>query len=432
MKKMLISAVLFCCTFSVFAQYQPTEANLEARREFQDNKFGVFIHWGVYAMMAHGEWVMNNEKLNAAEYSHLAAGFNPSKFDADSWVKAIKDAGAKYITFTTRHHDGFSMFDTKASDYNVVDDTPYARDILKQLADACHKYDIKLHLYYSHLDWTRPDYPLGRTGKTSGRPTDKQNYDSYLAFMKQQLTELLTNYGPIGCIWFDGWWDHDFEADKFDWRLKEQYDLIHNLQPSCLVLNNHHQVPFPGEDIQGFEQDLPGENSHGLSGQQITEFPLETCMTMNESWGYDIRDKDYKSLDNIIRNLVRSAGKNCNLLLNIGPRPDGMFPIEAIERLKGIGEWMNANGETIYGTRAGIVPSHEWGVTTQKGNRLFVHILNSTEKGLYLPIDIKKVKSAVMFALGDKVGVVKSGEGITLTLPEKPKGVDTIVEITLK
>lgn len=432
MKRIFISILLLCCSFSAFAQYQPTEEILQARKEFQDEKFGVFIHWGLYAMLAHGEWVMNNERLNAEEYSHLADGFYPSKFDADAWVKAIKEAGAKYITITSRHHEGFSMFDTKASDYDVIDATPFRRDILKELAQACQKHDMKLHFYYSHLDWTREDYPVGRTGKTSGRPTDKQNYESYLSFMKQQLTELLTNYGPVGCIWFDGWWDHDFEADKFDWRLKEQYDLIHTLQPSCLVLNNHHQVPFPGEDIQGFEQDLPGENTHGLSGQEITSYPLEACMTMNESWGYDIRDKQYKSVDDIIRNLVRSAGKNCNLLLNVGPRPDGLFPHEAVERLKGIGEWMKVNGETIYGTRGGCVAPHDWGVTTQKGNTLYVHIMNGQDKELYLPVDNKKVKSAVMFVSRAKVPVVKTASGVVLSLPETPKGVDTIVEVTLK
>lgn len=432
MKRIFISILLLCCSFSAFAQYQPTEEVLQARKEFQDEKFGIFIHWGLYAMLAHGEWVMNNERLNAEEYSHLADGFYPSKFDADAWVKTIKDAGAKYITITSRHHDGFSMFATKASDYNIVDGSPFHRDVLKELAHACQKHGIKLHVYYSHLDWTREDYPVGRTGKTSGRPTDNQNYDSYLSFMKKQLTEILTNYGPIGCIWFDGWWDHDFEADKFDWRLKEQYDLIHKLQPSCLVLNNHHNVPFPGEDIQGFEQDLPGENSHGLSGQEITSYPLEACMTMNESWGYDIRDKDYKSADDIIRNLVRSAGKNCNLLLNIGPRPDGLFPHEAVERLKGIGEWMKVNGETIYGTRGGCVAPHDWGVTTQKGNKLYVHIMKGNEKDLYLPLDAKKVKAAVMFATRAKVATTKAGSGVVLSLPDAPKGVDTIVEVTLK
>lgn len=432
MKRTILIIALLSTFMSGFAEYNPTPENIKAREEFQDDKFGIFIHWGLYAMIAHGEWVINNEKLNAAEYSHLAGGFYPSHFDADAWVKTFKDAGVKYITITSRHHDGFSLFGTKASPYNVVDATPFKRDILKELADACQRQGMKLQFYYSHLDWTRDDYPLGRTGLKSGRPTDRQNYDSYLAFMMQQLKELLSNYGPLRAIWFDGWWDHDSDKTPFDWRLSEQYEMIHRLQPSCLVLNNHHQVPFEGEDIQGFEQDLPGENTHGLSGQKITEYPLETCMTMNESWGYDVRDKDYKSSDVLIQNLVKAAGKNCNLLLNVGPRPDGLLPAEAIERLYAIGTWMQQNGETIYGTRGGIVGPHDWGVTTQRGNKLYVHILNHQDTGLYLPVNSKKVKSASMYVTHKKLNYTASGNGITLILPEAPKGVDTIVEITLR
>lgn len=434
MKRILsLLAIAVLAAASVFAQYVPTEENEKAREVFQDNKFGIFIHWGIYSMMARGEWVQSVENLNAAEYAHLADGFYPSKFNADEWVKTIKEAGARYICITSRHHDGFSMFGTKASNYNIVDATPFKRDILKELADACQRNGIKLHFYYSHLDWHRLDYPICDGGQTYGRPTDKQDFTSYLAFMKQQLTELLTGYGPIGAIWFDGVWDHDRDAKPFDWHLQEQYELIHSLQPSCLVANNHHKAIVPGEDIQVFEQDLPGENNGGFSGgQTIGHLPLETCLTMNNTWGYDIRDKSYKSLDYLIHNLVKAAGKNGNLLLNVGPRPDGQLPVEAVGLMKGIGEWLSANGETIYGTRAGIVAPHDWGVTTQRGNKLYVHILKGQEPVLYLPLDIKKVKSAVMFADKSKVGYSRCGEGLTLTLAERPKGVDTIVEITLK
>lgn len=430
MKGLLVVFMLLMANYS-FAD-EPTDDIRKAQQEFQDNKFGIFLHWGIYSMLGDGEWVMNNKHLNYEEYTHLAQGFYPSRFNADAWVKAFKDAGARYITITSRHHDGFSMFKTDASDYNIVDDTPFHRDILKEIADACHKYGLKLHIYYSHLDWHRTDYPLGRTGRKLGRPTNEQDYSHYLPFMKQQLTELLTNYGPLGAIWFDGWWDHDSDTIPFDWHLKEQYDLIHQLQPSCLVANNHHQKPFEGEDIQIFEQDLPGENSYGLSGQQIGRLPLETCLTMNQSWGYDISDKKYKSSDEIIHYLVKAAGKNANLLLNIGPRPDGELPAEALERLKAIGTFMQTYGKTIYGTRGGIVGPHDWGVSTQRGNTLYVHILNWNDKGLYLPIQYNKVKHAVMFTSRKPVEVSKAGEGVAISLPEVPRGVDTVVEITLK
>ncbi len=414
------------------AQYKPSDEIRQSQTEFQDSKFGIFIHWGLYSMLGDGEWVMNNKDINHKEYAHLADGFCPARFNADEWVKAFKAAGAKYITFTSRHHDGFSMFATKTSKYNVVDGTPFRRDVLKEIADACHRHGLDLHVYYSHLDWYRTDYPLGRTGRNLGRPTDKQDYAGYLGFMKSQLTEILTGYGPIRAIWFDGVWDHDEDATPFDWRLREQYDLIHRLQPSCMVANNHHGKPFEGEDIQIFEQDLPGENTYGLSGQDISPLPLETCLTMNRKWGYSITDKQYKSVDNLIRELVRAAGKNCNLLLNVGPRPDGQLPAEAIERLQAIGNWLQANGETVYGTRAGIVAPHPWGVTTQKGNRLFVHILSHADRSLFLPVPARRVAKARMYNGDAKVVAQATRDGVLLQLPDVPSGVDTIVELTLK
>ena len=401
MKTHLLALALLagaCLSLPARAQnYTPTEENLKSRQEFRDARFGIFLHWGLYAMLATGEWTMTNNNLNYKEYAKLAGGFYPSKFNAAEWVAAIKASGAKYICFTSRHHEGFSMFDTKYSDYNIVDATPFKRDILKELADECHKQGIRLHLYYSHLDWYREDYPWGRTGRGTGRPDSKGNWPTYYQFMNNQLTELLTNYGPIGAIWFDGWWDQDQNPD-FDWQLPGQYELIHKLQPACLVGNNHHQVPFEGEDIQIFERDLPGENKAGLSGQDISNLPLETCETMNGMWGYKITDQNYKSTKTLIHYLVKAAGKDANLLMNIGPQPDGCLPQVAVERLKEMGEWMQTYGETIYGTRGGCVAPHPWGVTTQKDDRLFVHILDLQDKALFLPLEGQKVKCAMDFA----------------------------------
>ena len=431
MKRLFLTAAAALSLNVASAQaYQPSPQIKQAQQEFQDQKFGIFLHWGIYSMLGDGEWVMNNRSINYEEYPHLADGFYPSKFNADEWVAAFKDAGARYITFTTRHHDGFSMFKTATSPYNIVDGTPYAHDVLADLATACRKQGLSLHLYYSHLDWHRLDYPLGRTGRKLGRPTDQQDYAKYFDFMNQQLTELLTNYGKIGCIWFDGWWDHDSDPKPFDWRLDEQYQLIHQLQPQCLVANNHHQKPYEGEDIQIFERDVPGENKAGLSGQDISRLPLETCQTMNDSWGYDITDKNYKSADEIIRLLVNTAGRNANLLLNIGPRPDGKLPQESLDRLKAIGKWLRANGESIYGTRGGVVTPRDWGVTTQKGKTLYVHILNLQDASLFLPVE--NVKRAVMFADMSPVKVTRCPGGVTLSFSAIPSGVDTIVEVSLK
>ena len=262
----LCLSVCGCACIVAFPQsYVPAPENLQARKEFQDNKFGIFLHWGIYSMTARGEWYMNDRNVHRDEYAKLASGFYPSKFDAAEWVSAIKASGAKYITITSRHHDSFSMFDTRESDYDIVDATPFKRDVIKELALECRKQGIKLHFYYSHLDWKREDYPLGRTGRGTGRPEGKENWNTYYQFMNNQLTELLTNYGPIGAIWFDGVWD---QPENFDWQLEEQYALIHRLQPACLVGNNHHRTPYEGEDFQMFERDLPGENKAGYSDGQ--------------------------------------------------------------------------------------------------------------------------------------------------------------------
>ena len=431
----LVSLLISVFTFSNLAAqntevYVPTPENLAARQEFQDNKFGVFIHWGIYSMLADGEWNMTNKNLDHKEYAKLAGGFYPSKFDARSWVKDIKASGAKYICFTTRHHDGFSMYDTKHCDYNIVKATPYQRDVLKELAEACEAEGIKLHLYYSHIDWTREDYPWGRTGRGTGRSNPEGNWPSYYEFMNNQLTELLTNYGPIGAVWFDGWWDQD-ENPGFDWQLPYQYNLVHQLQPACLIGNNHHQTPFEGEDIQMFERDLPGENHSGLSGQEISQLPLETCETMNRTWGYRITDQKYKSTKDLIHLLVKAAGNNANLLMNVGPQPDGELPELAVTRFKEIGDWMKIYGETVYGTRGGSIEPHSWGVTTQKDNKVYVHVLDYNDKALFLSLPAKQVKKAVLFKDKTPLRINKDKAGVLIELPEQLDDIDTVIEITL-
>ena len=433
MKKTLLLMATLLMSYISLAQeaYRPTVENLKAREQFQDEKFGIFLHWGLYSMIGAGEWVMNNWNINYREYPKLAKTFYPSDFNADAWVSAIKASGAKYITVTTRHHDGFSLFKTAASTYNSVDATPFKRDIIKELADACKRHDIKLHLYYSHLDWGRTDYPMGRTGRGTGRSAGKADWSAYYRFMNMQLTELLTHYGPVGAIWFDGWWDHDSDAKPFDWQLPEQYAMIHKLQPQCLIGNNHHQTPNVGEDIQIFERDLPGENKAGLSGQSISRLPLESCQTINDHWGYSITDSNYKKPKELIHMLVRAAGKNANLLLNIVPEPGGNLPALALDRLKAIGEWMNRYGNTIYGTRGGIVAPHDWGVSTQRGNRLYIHILDCQDANLFIPLGGRKVKSASVYATGKRMNYTKTGDGITLNLGKVPTDIDYIVELTL-
>lgn len=358
--------------------YVPAEENLQARNSFSDSRFGIFLHWGIYSMFAQGEWYLNYG-VNKDEYAKAADAFYPHRFNAKEWIDAIKGAGAKYICFTTRHHDGFSMWDTRQSDYNIMH-TPYGKDIVRQLADECHEQGIALHLYYSHIDWTRDDYPAGRTGRETGKDLRKADWNHYYKFMNAQLKELLTNYGKVDGIWFDGWWDHDADSVPFNWQLTEQYEMIHRLQPACIIGNNHHQTPFEGEDMQMFERDIPGENKSGLSGQQVSQLPLETCQTMNGMWGYKVKDQNYKSTKELIRLLVRTAAKGANLLLNIGPQPNGELPATALDRLKGIGDFLNGKaGESIYKTIGGNIAYGDSIVSTQgkgKDAPLYIHLLS--------------------------------------------------------
>lgn len=432
MKKQFRLIPIFLSIFfvsSLFAQnaYVPSPEIKKSQAEFESDRFGIFLHWGIYSIFGQGEWYLNYGP-EAKEYAKAAAAFYPIDFNADEWVKAIKDSGAKYICFTTRHHDGFSMYDTKQSDYNIMEATPFKRDILKELADACHKHDIKLHLYYSHIDWTREDYPWGRTGHTTGRDSTKTDWPGYYDFMNRQLKELLTGYGPVRAIWFDGWWDHDEDEVPFDWKLDRQYAMIHDLQPGCLIGNNHHQTPNPGEDIQIFERDVPGENSAGLSGQEISRLPLETCQTMNGMWGYKVVDTDYKDVPTLVRYLVKTAGKGANLLLNIGPQPNGELPAVSLDRLKHIGEWLRENGETIYGTQGSPFEEQTWGTATTKGDKVYVHVISNEENKITIPLK-RDIKSIVTYKGKENVPFTVSDGGIEVSLPSLEDSIDYILEI---
>lgn len=370
------------------ARYVPTEANLASRQEFREAGLGIFIHWGVYSMLGDGEWVLNNQDIDYKEYAKLAGGFCPAGFDAEEWVKAIKGSGAKYICFTARHHDGFSMFGSEHTDYDITDATPFGRDIVKELAEACHEEGLRLHLYYSLIDWGREDASRGRTGRGTGRPEGSTDTTAYFKFMKGQLTELLGNYGEIGAIWFDGDWDM---PEGYDWRYDELYPLIHGLQPGCLIGNNHHRNPIEGEDIQIFERDLPGENLAGYSGAQdvSTSLPLETCQTMGASWGYDIHDDKYKSAEELIHYLVNAAGR-------------------------------------------GDIPPRDWGATTRKGDRLYIHILDLQDDSLFLPLKDCKITAAQCVNDGKRLKFIQDKDGVLLKLGTVPDETDFIVELVLK
>jgi alpha-L-fucosidase len=404
-------------------RYDPTPENLAAREWFQDAKFGLFVHWGIYSLLQNGEWIMNNRGITVDEYETLAPQFNPVKFDPAEWVQLVKDAGMRYLTITSKHHDGFAMFDSKVSSWDIVDRTPYGRDVLAMLAEECRRQGIKLFFYHSQLDWHHPDYyPRGRTGQRTGRP-DEGDWYRYLDYMDAQLRELLTDYGPIGGIWFDGMWDK-YDAD---WRLEQTYSMMHELQPASLIGSNHHRLPYPGEDFQMFEKDLPGENTIGFNTTEIGALPLETAETMNGSWGYNLTDRAHKSVEQLIRYLVNAAGRNANLLLNVGPMPTGEIQPEFQERLRAMGQWLAVHGDAVYGTRGGPVAPRPWGVTTQKDDRVFVHILDWQDRELALPS--LPVRTAYTLTDATPVAVREAERGIVLTLPERADDVIDLIVV---
>ena len=419
----LAGAVYLACSTLAPVHGESLDPNHAARAWFQDAKFGMFIHWGVYSVPARGEWVMEHEHIPVRDYEKFAPQFNPTRFSASEIVTLAKRAGMKYITITSKHHDGFAMWATRQSPWNIVDATPYKQDPLKLMAEEAHRQGIKLFFYYSLLDWHSTDYwPLGRTGHFARRPPIG-DFNRYLDYMDAQLTELLSQYGPIGGIWFDGMWD----KPNADWRIERTYGLIHRLQPAALIGNNHHRAPLPGEDFQMFEQDLPGENSAGFNKATVSGLPLETCETINHAWGYTSDDKQFKSVTQLIHLLVRAAGANANFLLNVGPTAEGEVQPEFIERLEAMGAWLSTHGAAIYGTRAGPISPRSWGVTTVRGNQIYVHILDWQEPYLMLP-PIAGVKAAWDFESHQKIALERfHGQTLLAVPPAAGNSMDRIV-----
>ena len=441
-KRLFISCfTFFLFTISNAQNYTPSPENLESRAWFQDARFGLFVHWGVYSILGDGEWVMNNQNISIDEYEKLPSFFNPIDFDPEEWVSMVKAAGMKYITITSRHHDGFSMFDSKVTDYDIVEATPYGKDVLKMLAEECRKQGIKLFFYYSLLDWNRDDYfPRGRTGNgIAGRGEGK--WEDYIAFMKAQLKELLTNYGEIGGIWFDGHWDQkDWDGKKFgdvkvDWHYDEIYGMIHEMQPQALIGNNHHIGVIEGEDFQMFEKDLPGKNSTGWGtpADQIGSVPLEVCETINGSWGFNLQDRKHKSEKELIHYLIKAAGYGSNMLLNVGPMPNGKIQPEHQASLRAMGDWLQVNGETIYGTRKGPIPPNDDFVSTQKGKTVFVHLLNPEVSILHADQVPVKIKAVYDWKTNQKLAYRNDSFGFSIDVSKIDKNdIDTVIKIELR
>ncbi|WP_052593725.1 alpha-L-fucosidase [Luteipulveratus mongoliensis] len=346
-------------------------------RWFQDAKFGMFVNWGSYSVLGAGEWSMYDLRKVPLDHSALAEQFNPERFDADDLVGLAADAGQRYLTHSTRHHDGFSMYDTALSPYKCTN-TPFKRDALAEVAEACAKHEVKLGVYVSLIDWSHPAY------RASRRTASGMAWDDYVGFLHGQVRELCTGYGPLAQVWFDGDWplmpfDDPEYADWFQpggaFGYEDLYGLIHQLQPDAVVLNNRHVELQPGEDVQGFEKDLPGNNTSGFNETLPGDNPLETCLTINDSWGFHQWDHDYKSAEDLVRVLVRAAAAGANLLLNVGPTADGEVPEPQRQRLAAVGAWLRVHGHTLYGTRASRLQTPPGVVSTHANGTDFLHLL---------------------------------------------------------
>ncbi|MFT3826909.1 MAG: alpha-L-fucosidase [Chitinophagaceae bacterium] len=374
--------IAFVCLLSITSLHaQEKDTRMQWWR---DARFGLFIHWGLYSIPAgewngqtnYGEWIRNNAKIPLETYDKFVTQFNPTKFDAKEWVKMAKDAGMKYIVITTKHHDGFGMFDSKFTDFDIMS-TPFQRDVLKELAAVCEKEGIQLCFYHSIMDWHHPDYLPRRIWETD-RSATGTDFDRYVVYMKNQLRELLTNYGKIGLLWFDGEWENTWNHQ----RGKDLYNYVRSLQPQIIVNN---RVDVGRDGMEGSTKAGEYVGDYGTPEQEIpaTGIPgtdWESCMTMNNNWGYNSHDNNWKSAQELVRNLIDIASKGGNFLLNVGPTAEGLFPQASIDRLKAIGSWMKTNNEAIYGTSPSPFKKLDWGRCTQKNvdgsTKLYLHIFD--------------------------------------------------------
>ncbi len=440
MKKAFAAAAL-AATAAIYADYTPEKWNLEARDKFAAQRFGIFIHWGLYANYAQGEWYQQQNGIKTETYGRMMDGFYPSKFDAKEWVRVFKDAGAKYVTITSRHHDGFSLWPTKVDDgYNIAN-TPFGRDVLGELAKACDEAGLQLNFYYSLMDWHRKDYPAGKSARTV-LGDQKGDYASYKRFMLAQLAELIDGYHP-GCIWFDGEWEHATHNDdgswerSLDWEFDDIYDFIHSKK--VLVANNNHQPIRAKEDIQLFERDLPGDNSDaGFSAHQpvAQDRPIEQCDVIQKNvWGYKIGESSFRPPEEVVAMVVRAAAKDANLLMNVGPDASGRFPAKAVEVMAKVGKWFAANGESVYGTRGCAVASGKDIVSTRRGRTLYLHFLAPGVDEIAFKVDgaVKEWRLLSPSGQGCRADVSRAEDGklrVKISRPEAD-AFDKVVKITL-
>ncbi len=450
---------LFCCLFGLtfgsllFASGCKTTPILEESMAQKDrrmewwrrDRFGLFIHWGLYAIPAGtykgrqvpglGEWIRRDGQIPVEEYDLFADQFNPTEFDADRWVRMAKEAGMKYLVITSKHHDGFCLWDSRLTDFDAMS-TPFHRDILRELKTACDRHGLKLCFYHSIMDWHHPDYLPRRQWEQATRPADDADFERYVQYLKGQLQELVQRYDPA-VLWFDGEWEDTWTHE----RGKDLYAYVRSLKPD-IIINNRVDNGRKGSK-KGFSEEGKYAGDFGTPEQEIPPTGLpgvdwETNMTMNDTWGYKSSDQNWKSSEELIRMLVDAVSKGGNFLLNVGPKADGNFPPESVRLLKEIGNWMDLNGDSIYGTAASPFKNLPWGRCTQKqkGNKilLYLHIFDWPKDGkLLVPGLQSPVRKCRFLANRQSPDCSATEDGIVISVPEKPLDpIDTVLVLEVK
>ena len=411
---------------------QETTKNREARMAWwKEARFGMFIHWGVYSVLGGtykgesiegiGEWIMHRGQIPIEEYETYARMFNPLFFDAEAWVDLAVEAGMKYIVITSKHHDGFALWDSQVSDWDIMNASPFKRDILKELSIACEKKGIRLCFYHSIMDWHHPDAQAPFYPKYNDRENSNPHFPRYIEhYMKPQLKELLTKYGDIGILWFDGEWMKDYTSAMG----KDIYQYVREFQPG-IIINN--RVDKGRKGMVGVNREGNFAGDYGTPEQEIPDTGIpgldwESCMTMNRTWGWKANDSEWKSSEVLIRNLIDIVSKGGNYLLNVGPTHEGLIPKPSVERLKIMGKWLRQNGESIYGAEAGPFAKPSWGRYTKKPGKIYAHVFQWPEEGK-LNIPTKNLQVTRAYLLADKkrniLKTEQTQDGLVIHLPNE-------------
>jgi alpha-L-fucosidase len=422
-------ALLVALSASAAAQESP--AQRDARMAWwRDARFGMFIHWGAYAVPAGvykgqpvrsaGEWIMNTAQIPVTEYEAFARAFNPVKYDPEAWVRIAKGAGMKYIIITSKHHDGFAIFDSKISRYDIVDAAPYRRDAIKALADAAKRQGIRFGVYYSIMDWHHSDAQAPNAPDYNSRTAKNPRFRDYVdRYMMPQLEELLRQYANIDVLWFDGEWIADWNDDLG----RMVQSRLRAIRPT-LIINN--RVGRARQGMSGFAADgRIGLGDFGTPEQEVPPNGLpgvdwETCMTMNETWGFKTADTAWKDTRTLVRTLIDVASKGGNFLLNVGPTGEGLIPGASVERLRGMGEWMRANGVSIYGTSASPYGKPAWGRYTAKGSTIYAHVFDWPASGSLELTGFTSPPTRASILGGATLPIERSGGRVTVRLPSTP------------